>query len=103
KEQLGPAPSSHHLAPPPAEFGDADQPGRTRPAPLQERLRRGIMDDAAVAREQAAMRRSDDLAGRGDAVLQANGWSTPSLRAKAEPSIWPLAETWIASSLRSSQ
>src|SRR5262249_36915377 len=78
KEQLGPAPSAHHLAPPPAEFGDAGQPRRARPALFQERLGGGIMDDAAVAGEHAAVRRGDDLAGRGDAVLQRH--SAPSFR-----------------------
>ena len=57
KEQLGPAPAAHHLAPPAPEFADAGDPGRARPALFQQSLGRGIMDDAAVAGEEAAMRR----------------------------------------------
>src|SRR4051812_31119383 len=48
EEQFGPAAPAHYLAPPAAELADADQPGRVRPALFQQRLRRGIMDDAAV-------------------------------------------------------
>ena len=70
KEQLGPAPSAHHLAPPPAEFRDADQPGRARPTFFQERFGGGVMDDAAIACEETAMRGGDDLSRRGNAVLQ---------------------------------
>ena len=61
KEQLGPAPAAHHLAPPSPEFADAGQPRRARPALFQQGLGGGIVDDAAVAGEQAAMRIGDDL------------------------------------------
>ena len=61
---------AHHLAPPAPELADAGDPGRARPALFQQRLGRGIMDDAAVAGEQAAMRSGDDVAGGRDAVLQ---------------------------------
>ena len=36
KEQLGPAPPAHHLAPPAPEFADTGDPGRARPALLQQ-------------------------------------------------------------------
>src|SRR5580693_3081625 len=70
KEQLGPASAAHHLAPAPAEFADAGQPGGGRPALVQQGLGRGVVDDAAVAGEQPAMRRRDDFSGWRDAVLQ---------------------------------
>src|ERR1700687_1933069 len=69
KEQLGPAAPAHHLAPPPPEFADASEPRLARPAPGQ-RLGFGIVDDAAIAGEQPAMRCSDDVAGWRNAVLQ---------------------------------
>ena len=56
KEQFGPAarrPSPCAAIP---ELADAGDPGRARPALLQQRLGRGIMDDAAIAGEQAAVR-----------------------------------------------
>src|SRR4051812_37891262 len=56
KEQLGPAPPAHHLAPPALELADAGDPRWGGPAPLQQRLGCGIVDDAAVAGEQASMR-----------------------------------------------
>ena len=70
KEQFGPAAAAHHLAPPAPEFADADEPGRARPALVQQRFGGGIMDDAAIAGEQAAVRVGDDVAGGRDAVLQ---------------------------------
>ena len=69
KEQLGPASPAHHLAPAAAEFADAGEPRLARPAPRQ-RLGGGIVDDAAIAGEHAAMRGGDDVACRRDAVLQ---------------------------------
>ena len=70
KEQFGPAPSAHHLAPPAPKLADAGDPGRARPALFQQGFCRGIVDDAAVAGEHAAMRRRDDVARGRDAVLQ---------------------------------
>ena len=70
EEQLGPASLAHHLAPASAELAEAGDPGWSGPALSQERLARGVMDDAAVAGEQPAMRRCDDVACRRDAVLQ---------------------------------
>src|SRR5438876_2801037 len=61
EEQLGPAAAAHHLAPAASEFADASEPCPARPAPRQ-RLRSGIVDDAAVAGEHPAMRRGDDVA-----------------------------------------
>ena len=69
KEQLGPAATAHHLAPPSPEFADASEPCLARPAPRQ-RLGCGIVDDAAIAGEKAAMRGGDDFACRRDPVLQ---------------------------------
>jgi hypothetical protein len=104
KEQLGPAPAAHHLAPPSPEFADAGDPRRARPALLQQRFRRGVVDDAAVAGEHAAMRGGDDVAGGRDAVLQGQG-AAPSavIASEAKQSRAQHAERWIASSLRSSQ
>src|SRR6478735_9188813 len=69
KEQFGPAAAAHHLAPPSPEFANASEPCLARPAPRQ-RLRCGVVNDTAIAGEQAAMRRRNDVAGRRDAVLQ---------------------------------
>ncbi len=63
KEQFGPAPAAHHLAPPSPEFADASEPRVGAPAPRQQRPGCGIMNDAAIAGEQTAMRRGDDVAG----------------------------------------
>ena len=70
KEQFGPAAAAHHLAPPSPEFADASKPRLARPAPRQQGPSRGVVNDAAIAGEQAAMRRRNDVAGRRDAVLQ---------------------------------
>src|SRR4051812_29125002 len=70
EEQFGPAPARHHLAAPAAEFADAGDPCRSRPALLQQGLGGGIVDDAAIAGEDAAMLGGDDVAGGCDAVLQ---------------------------------
>src|SRR6185437_4744136 len=70
EEQLGPAPAAHHLAPPSPEFADTRQPCRARPALFQQCFAGGVVDDAAVAGEQAAMRVCDDLSKGRDAVLQ---------------------------------
>src|SRR2546430_5601951 len=70
KEQLGPAPPAHYLAPPAPEFADAGDPGRARPALFQQGLGRGAVDDAAIAGEHAAMRGGDDVACGRDAILQ---------------------------------
>src|SRR5258707_1149189 len=70
KEQLGPAAPAHHLAPPASEFADAGKPRLAGPAPRQQGPGRGVVNDAAIAGKQAAMWRSDDVAGRRDAVLQ---------------------------------
>src|SRR6266404_1799316 len=62
EEQFGPAAAAHHLAPPSPEFADAGDPRRGGPALVQQGLGRGVMDDAAIAGEQAAMWRGDDVA-----------------------------------------
>src|SRR6185312_180874 len=89
EEQFGPAARCHHLAPPSPEFADAGNPGRARPALLQKRPGGGIMDDAAIAGEQAAVRGGDDVAGWRDAVLQGHSRFPPSFRGtrKREPGI----------------
>src|SRR5579872_6890373 len=70
KEQLGPATPAHHPAPPAAKFQHAGEPGMRRPALLQQRAGFGIVNDAAVAGEHAAIGCRDDVADRGYAVLQ---------------------------------
>ena len=62
KEQFGPAPLRHHVAAAAAELQDAGQPHRRRPALSQESFSRRIMDDAAIADKEPAMRRRDDVA-----------------------------------------
>jgi hypothetical protein len=69
KEQFGPTAAAHHLAPPAAELTDAGEPRLARPAPRQ-RFGCGVMNDAAIAGQHAAMRGGDDVAGRRDAILQ---------------------------------
>src|SRR6202158_4957817 len=83
KEQLGPAAAAHHLAPPPPEFADASEPRLARPAPRQQGLRFGIVDNAAVSGEHATVQRGDDIAGRRDPVLQRH-LSSPSPRLRGE-------------------
>src|ERR1700747_596412 len=55
KEQLGPAAAGHHVAAAAAEFQHTGEPGRRRPALLQQRPGCGIVDDAAVTDKQAAL------------------------------------------------
>lgn len=62
--------AAHRHAPHIAEFADADDPGLQRPAFFQQRLRFGVMDDAAIAHEQPALRHGVDDAERVDAILQ---------------------------------
>src|SRR5581483_273101 len=70
KEQLGPAAPRHHLAAAAAEFEHTGEPGRCRPALVQQGSGRGIMDDAAIADKHSALGGGDDVAEWGDAVLQ---------------------------------
>src|SRR5712671_1971894 len=70
KEQFGPAATTHHLAPASPEFADAGKPRLARPAPRQQGLGSGVMNDAAIAGEQSAMRGGDDFACGSDPVLQ---------------------------------
>ena len=76
EEQFGPAGfalgtvAAHRLSPNVAEFADADDPGRQRPAFPQKRLRLRIVDYAAIAHEQAALGHGMDGAERIDPVLQ---------------------------------
>src|SRR3954468_12196068 len=69
KEQLSPATTGHHLAPLAPELANASKPGPAAPASGQG-FSRGIVDDASIAGEDAAMRRSDDIARWSDAILQ---------------------------------
>src|SRR6266436_3676005 len=93
KEQLGPAVTTHRLAPPSLEFADASEPRLARPAPRQQRLGCGVMDDATIAGEQAAMRCRDDFACGSDAVLQRRSHlelavlRQPSLRVRYRPTL----------------
>src|SRR6266704_3077669 len=48
KEQLGPAATAHHLTPPSPEFADASEPCLAHPAPRQQGLGCGVMNDAAI-------------------------------------------------------
>src|ERR1700759_4243364 len=70
EKQLGPASSAHHFAAAAAELDHANEPGRARPALAQQRFRCGVVDDAAIAGEHAAIGDRDDLAWWHDAVLE---------------------------------
>src|SRR5882724_140658 len=93
KEQLGPAVTTHHLAPPSLEFADASEPRLAGPAPRQQRLGCGVMNDAAIAGEHSAMRCRDDVACRSDPVLQRHSHlelavlQQPSLRVRYRPTL----------------
>jgi hypothetical protein len=73
KEQLGPALAGHRFPAPTFVFADTDDPGLRGPAPLEQGPRRGIVNDPAVAGEQAALGNGNDLAVRRDAILQGHG------------------------------
>ncbi len=70
EKQFGPALRRHHVAAAAAKVAGADDPRLGGPAPPQQCLARGIMDDATVAGEQALVGRRNDVAERGDAILQ---------------------------------
>src|SRR5215813_11976601 len=70
EEELGPAAPRHDLAPDASELADAGDPGLRRPAPAQQGARGRIMDDAAIAHEEPALRDGDDVAERRHPVLQ---------------------------------
>ena len=75
EEQLGPARAAsavaaHRLAPPPLEVAEQMIQAFVDQRLLEQRPRRRIMDDAAIAGEQAARRHGVDVAERVDAVLQ---------------------------------
>src|SRR6266566_9251318 len=103
KEQLGPAAAAHHLAPPALEFTDASEPRLASPSPRQG-FRYGVVDDAAVAGEQSAMRGSDDVACWRDPVLQRRSHFRPNFsaviaRSASDEAIHftDFAAPWIAS------
>src|SRR5438552_1324107 len=76
-EQLGPALRPHHRAAPTAECTGADDPRLAGPAPRQQSPRRRIMDDAAIAGEEPALRNGDDLAKGRHPVLQRHSCPPP--------------------------
>jgi hypothetical protein len=76
EEQFGPALCTHHVAAAATEFADADNPRFRSPAPLEQRARRRIVNDATIAGEQSARGRRDDVAQGGDAILQGQGRSS---------------------------
>src|SRR5580704_10647691 len=60
EEKLGPAATAHHLAPLPFVVEQANEPCLGCPAPAEQRLRRRVMDDAAIADEKATLLDRDD-------------------------------------------
>jgi hypothetical protein len=62
EEQLRPTSSAHHVAADALVVAGADKPRLGRPAFWQQRPRRGIVDDAAIAGEETALRCCDDFA-----------------------------------------
>ena len=76
EEKLGPARiagariAAHHIPVPAAEVKRADDPGFRRPAARQQRPRRGIMDDPAIACEEPPFGRRMNLSERVDTVLK---------------------------------
>src|SRR6185503_11191738 len=79
EEQLGPAAPAHDLAPHAAELADADDPGLVSPAAREKGAGRGIVDDAAVSHERAALFDGDDFTEGRDAVLQRHADSLSGL------------------------
>ena len=73
EEQLRPASPAHDVAPPAFVIAGAGDPGLGRPALPRQRLRRRIVDDAAIASEYTTLRSGDDLAEGCHAVLQGHG------------------------------
>jgi hypothetical protein len=70
KEQLRPASPGHDHPAAALVLAAADEPGLGGPASLQQGPCRGIVDDAAVAGERAALGDGDNLAEGCDAVLK---------------------------------
>jgi hypothetical protein len=70
KKQLRPASSGHDRPAAAFVLAATNEPGLRRPAPLQQGLCRGIMDDATIAGEHAPLGDSDNLAEGCDAVLK---------------------------------
>ena len=75
EEQLRPAPAAHDLPTHAAELAGADDPGLVSPAPPEQRTGRRVMDDAAIAHEEAALRDGDDFTEWRDPVLKRHGRS----------------------------
>src|SRR5262245_32281661 len=70
EEQLGPASASHDGSAATFVLTATDEPGFGGPAPVQQRLRCRIVDDASVGGEHATLGYSDNLAEGCDAVLK---------------------------------
>ena len=70
KEKLGPAAAAHHLPVPPLVVENTNEPRLGRPAPPEQRFCCRVVDDPAVADEKAALRNRNDIAKRGNPVLQ---------------------------------
>src|SRR5438046_10185083 len=56
EEQLCPTAASHYVAAPPLKFAEAGEPGLGRPASVQRRPGRRVMNDRAVAGRYASLR-----------------------------------------------
>ena len=74
EEQLGPAAPGHDFAAHTPELADTDDPRLVSPAAREQRARGRVVDDAAVAHEQAALLDGNDLAEGSYAVLQRHGF-----------------------------
>src|SRR5579871_2428505 len=70
EEELGPAPTCHRSPAPTFVVAEANDPGLRGPAPGEQGPRRGIVNDPAVAGEEAAGRNGEYLTKGRDAVRQ---------------------------------
>jgi hypothetical protein len=70
EEQLGPASAGHDRSTTTFVPMATDEPGLGSPAPVQQGLRRRIVNNAAIAGEHAPLGNGNNLAEGGDAVLK---------------------------------
>src|SRR5207237_8299105 len=87
EEQLGPTAATHDRAPPLLVFAETDEPGLTRPAPVQQGSGRRLMNDPAVTGEHPSLRYRDDVAEGRYPVLQRHWSGSACRRNRARPGI----------------
>src|SRR5712671_1609394 len=88
EEQLGPASASYDRSAATFVLTATDEPGLGGPAPVQQRLRRRIVDDATIADEHAPLGYGDNLAEGCDAVLKVHcRYQGRTMLERSDPSI----------------